>query len=79
MMHLKSEGIVLFLDAELAALESRIHNFNSRGLVKQAEQSFAQLFAERLPLYRKFADATVNSTGLNPEEVCMRIINALEN
>ncbi|MCI5131259.1 MAG: shikimate kinase [Candidatus Electrothrix sp. EH2] len=79
MRHLKSDGIIFFLDAELAALKSRIDNFDGRGLVKQPEQSFAQLFTERLPLYRKFADSTIDCTGLKPEDVCARIITALKN
>jgi len=79
MMHLKADGIVIFLDADLATLESRIDNFNTRGLVKRADQTFAQLFDERLPLYRKYADVAINTTGLNPEEVCARIIAELKN
>jgi shikimate kinase len=77
MMHLKSDGVVIFLDADLATLESRIHNFSTRGLVKRAEQTFAQLFDERLPLYRKYADIKINCAGLTPEGVCANIIAAL--
>lgn len=76
--HLKADGLAVFLDADLATLESRINNFSTRGLVKQPEQTFAQLFAERLPLYRKHADMTVNSAGLTPEEVCVNIIAEAE-
>ena len=71
---LKADGLAVFLDADLTTLESRINNFGTRGLVKHPDQSFAQLFAERLPLYRKYADITVNSAGLTPEEVCVKII-----
>lgn len=78
MMHLKADGIVIFLDTDLATLELRIDNFNTRGLVKRADQTFAQLFDERLPLYRKYADITINCTGLSPKEVCMKIITELE-
>ncbi|MCI5160912.1 MAG: shikimate kinase [Candidatus Electrothrix sp. AX5] len=78
MMHLKADGIVIFLDTDLATLESRIDNFNTRGLVKRADQTFAQLFDERLPLYRKYADITINCTDLSPKEVCARIIAELE-
>ena len=73
--HLKTDGLAVFLDADLATLESRIDNFSTRGLVKHPEQTFAQLFAERLPLYRKHADITVNCAGLKPEEVCAGILD----
>ncbi|MCI5211366.1 MAG: shikimate kinase, partial [Candidatus Electrothrix sp. ATG2] len=78
MLHLKAGGVVLFLAADLATLESRIDNFNTRGLVKQANQTFAQLFDERLPLYKKYADMTINCADLNPEDVCARIVAELE-
>ncbi|MDU9048273.1 MAG: shikimate kinase [Candidatus Electrothrix sp. Rat3] len=78
MMHLKADGIALFLDTDLATLESRIDDFATRGLVKRADQTFAQLFDERLPLYRKYADITINCTGLSPKEVCARIVAELE-
>ncbi|MGB5686726.1 MAG: shikimate kinase [Candidatus Electrothrix sp.] len=77
MMHLKADGIALFLDTDLTTLVSRIDDFNTRGLVKRPGQTFAQLFDERLPLYRKYADVAISTTGLNPEEVCARIVAEL--
>ena len=79
MMHLKADGIALFLDTDLATLESRIDDFATRGLVKRTDQTFAQLFNERLPLYREYADITISTTGLSLKEVCARIVAALEN
>jgi len=79
MAHLKSDGVVVFLDADIATLESRIRNFARRGLAKRADQTFADLFAERLPLYRAYADITVSCAGLSHEEVCARIMDRLAN
>lgn len=79
MMHLKAGGIVIFLNVDLATLESRVDNFNTRGLVKRADQTLTQLFDERLPLYRKYTDITINCAGLSPKEVCARIVAELEN
>jgi shikimate kinase len=72
--HLQLNGFVVFLDAELAALELRVHNFEIRGLAKRSEQSFAELFEERFPLYRKYADITVKCSNLTQEEISERII-----
>jgi shikimate kinase len=74
MEHLKSYGFVVFLDADIATLESRIHNLESRGLAKRPDQTLADLFGERHPLYTKYADVTVVCAGLTHEEVCARII-----
>jgi shikimate kinase len=50
-----------------------VQDFSSRGLAKNPDQSFAQLFDERLPLYKKYADMTVKSAGLNPDELCLMV------
>ena len=44
MEHLKSAGIVVFLDADLPTLRSRVNDFGSRGLAKRPDQSFEQLY-----------------------------------
>jgi len=75
MAHLKSDGIVIFLDVDLPTLESRIHDFLTRGLAKRPDQNLTDLFHERLTLYTKYADITINCAGLTQEEICTRIIN----
>ena len=74
MCHLKSDGVILFLDVDLSALESRVHDFKTRGLAKRPDQSFADLFRERFVLYTKYADITIKCAGLTQEDVCARII-----
>jgi shikimate kinase len=77
MEHLKSDGLIVFLDADLATVESRVHDSATRGLAKRPDQTLADLFAERLPLYTKYADVTVSCGGLTDEEVCSRIVGEL--
>jgi shikimate kinase len=55
-----------------------VKDYGTRGLAKRRDQSLDDLFAERLALYRKYADITVNCIGLTHEEVCTRIIKELE-
>ncbi len=78
MKHLKSDGIIVFLNTDLHTLESRVNNFDSRGLAKRPDQSFSDLFDERLPLYTKHADITVDNTNLSQEMVCAEIIKRLK-
>jgi shikimate kinase len=75
MAHLKSDGLVIFLDVDLPTLESRIHDFRTRGLAKSPDQDFAGLFHERFTLYTKYADITIKCAGLTQGEVCARIID----
>ena len=79
MDRLKTEGVVVFLDADSATLSARIGDFGTRGLAKRPDQTFEQLFQERLPLYRKYAELTINCVGLTHEQVAAEIMEAVEN
>ncbi len=78
MIHLQSIGTIFFLHANLDTLRNRIRNYETRGLAKRPEQSFTDLFQERLELYLKYADVIVESSGHTQEEVCDQIISKLE-
>ena len=74
MTHLKSDGILIFLDVDLATLESRVRDFSTRGIARRPDQSFAELFDERFALYTKHADITIKCDGMTQEQVCERLI-----
>ena len=74
MNRLKSDGILIFLDVGLAALVARVRDFSTRGLARRPEQSFTELFDERLTLYMKHADIVIKCDGMAQEQVCERII-----
>jgi shikimate kinase len=78
MEHLKWNGIVFFLDVDLSTLGSRVRDFDTRGLAKRPGQSLSELFEERIILYRKYADVTVDCAGLSQEEVCARIMKRVK-
>lgn len=78
MLHLKKDGIVVFLQADLATLNKRIHNYQTRGLAKRPDQSFQDLFDERYLLYTKYSDINVESSRLTQEEVCDFIVQQLD-
>jgi shikimate kinase len=75
MQHLKSEGLVVYLEVDLATLRSRIGDVSQRGLARPVNQSLEALFSERSGLYERYADFTVPTANLTPEEVCTRIIS----
>ncbi len=78
MIHLKENGFVIFLDVELPVLEKRIHNMDSRGLVKEPRQSFSELFIERRPLYKQYCDISISCSEMDPQELCRTIISKLK-
>jgi shikimate kinase len=76
MEHLKRKGRLVFLNLPCHALISRIENLDTRGVVFPASQSFEEMYAERLPLYRRYADATIDCTGLSHQRVVDRIVSS---
>jgi shikimate kinase len=78
MAHLKRHGILVFLQTDLSVLEARVRDLYTRGLAKRPDQSFRELFEERVPLYEKYADVTITCGRLTHEEVCARIIGELK-
>jgi shikimate kinase len=77
MRHLKTLGKLIFLDVNLADLEKRVLNLNSRGLVRRPNQSLADLFTERLSLYKQYADITIDCSGKNEQQIVNEINAAL--
>jgi shikimate kinase len=76
--HLSVDGIIVFLDADLATLESRVRDFHTRGIALRPGQSFADLFTERRHLYVKSADLVIPCSGQTQEKVCAAIIDGVQ-
>lgn len=74
MQHLKSDGLLVYLEVDLVTLRARIGDFGQRGLARPVDQSLEALFSERSGLYEHYADITVSTVNLTPEEVCTKII-----
>jgi shikimate kinase len=77
MDHLRSEGTIVFLDVDFPTLESRVKDYETRGLSKSPDQTFKDLFEERTSLYRQYAEIIVDCAGLSQEGVCAAIIKAM--
>jgi shikimate kinase len=69
MKHLRRDGIVVFLHVPFAEIQRRVRDFETRGIARAPEQSFADLFEERFALYRRYADITIACEDLNQEQV----------
>jgi shikimate kinase len=78
MNHLKNSGVTIFLYVNLPTLINRVQDYETRGVTKRADQTFEDLFNERIMLYKKHADFTINSSEMIQEEVCKEIIEYLK-
>jgi len=77
MAHLAAGGPVVYLRLPLEPLTARIDNLSTRGVVLPPGQDFPRLYAERTPLYEKWANVTVDCLGLNQDQVAAAVAGSL--
>ena len=70
---LKSSGIIVYLDVPFKEIEKRLKNITGRGIVITEEKTLAEVYAERVPLYKKYGDIAVNCENQDIEN-CVRAI-----
>ena len=73
MAHLKSLGRVVYLEVPFDALALRLHDIKERGVVLRDGQTLKDLYDERVPLYRRYADITVHEGDGALEETVQAI------
>ncbi len=73
MEHLKRNGTAVFINTPLPVLQLRIADMSTRGMVISPGDSFTELFIERNPLYRKFADIVVDDHDKSVEMIADEI------
>jgi len=78
MAHLKERGVVVYLEAGLDTIRKRIGNISTRGIAMGRDQALEDIYLERIPLYEKYADITVNCEGRDAEGVVGSIIEKLD-
>jgi len=60
MEHLKKDGIVIYLKVSFEEMVRRLDNITTRGIVLVAGQSLRDMYNQRVPLYEKYADITID-------------------
>lgn len=78
MKNLCQNGIIIYLKVNADELQKRIHNIHTRGIAMKDGTTIAQLYAERAPLYEKYADYTVECTDATPEQCVEEIAKILK-
>lgn len=77
MQELKKTGRVIYLELEYDQLKKRLGNLKGRGVVLKDGQDLRGLYEERIPLYEKYADLTVNEKNLDVEQTLQKIVDRL--
>jgi shikimate kinase len=64
MEHLKDISVVVYLKLDYESLKERLGNLVDRGVVLKNGMTLKDLYDERTPYYEKYADITIDETGL---------------
>lgn len=78
MKHLKENAVVLYLSLPCKEIELRLTNIKTRGVAMTRGQTIAGIYKERLPLYEKYADVTLDAFGLTIEETVSEAVRLLQ-
>jgi shikimate kinase len=73
MLHLKKNGLIVYLDLSLEIIEKRIKNIKTRGIAMGQNQSLESLFNTRKSLYEKYSDFTVDCNDKDTEDIITEI------
>ncbi|MBR0412281.1 MAG: shikimate kinase [Eubacterium sp.] len=74
MNHLRSMGKVIYLHLDCDTMIKRINNITTRGVVLKEGTSLSDMYTERLPLYKKYADCTIDCSGNTVEQTVEEIV-----
>ena len=69
MRHLKAIGTVIYLKLSYEAIEERLGDLHARGVTIKPGWTLRDLYNERVPLYEKWADISVDCEKLRLREV----------
>ena len=77
MEHLMEDGVIVYLEISCGEMERRLRNITARGIVLPEGRGLRDMYDQRVPLYRQYADITVRSTGWDFEEIVGTIVRGL--
>ena len=77
MEHLREIGTVVYLKLPLAEVAERLGDLNARGVTLRPGQTLADLYAERVPLYEKYAHEAVDCHHIWIRDVVRKIASLL--
>ncbi len=78
MGHLRSGGIVIYLEITYGEMLHRLNNITTRGIVLNAGQSLREMYDQRIPLYEKNAEIRVCCSGEPFERTVENIVHEIQ-
>lgn len=76
MEHLSNMGHIVYIRLSCQEIIRRVNNITTRGIAMKKGKTMEDVYKERVPLYEKYADITVDGEGTTIEQCVELIINA---
>ncbi len=77
MTALKQNGRAVYISLPYDEVERRITNITTRGIVLRSGNTLHDAYNERVPLYEKYADLTINCSGKDIESSMRELVENL--
>lgn len=78
MAHLKTMGMVVYIDVPFPEIQRRVTNIKTRGIAFHKNETLDDVYRERKPLYEQYADLTVTvDAGDTIEDTVDKLIEQL--
>ena len=74
---LRAGGLTVYLQVELPELTARLNDLAGRGVALREGQTLADLYAERIVLYERWADVTVREGAMSLAETVAAVTKAI--
>jgi shikimate kinase len=75
MDYLKKDGLVIYLNIIFEEMVQRLNNITTRGIVLDEGQSLIDMYNQRIPLYEKYAEITIDCSKEDVEDIIKKLIN----
>lgn len=79
MQHLSEMAIICYLRLSYESIAERLGDLKERGVVRKKGQSLEELYAERVQLYEKYANITIDCDNKNIREIVFEIAKRIKN
>ena len=76
--HLVSLGKTVYISLPLAEIEKRITDLSSRGVAMSRGETLRDVYEKRIPIYQRYAHATVDISGLTIAEACAKVCETIK-
>ena len=74
MKHLRTDGIIIYLEISFEEMVRRLKNITTRGIVLEQGQSLRDMYDQRIPLYERYADISIDCSERAFESVVENVV-----